>query len=166
MNSVISAAIPERGRIMGVDYGAVRVGLAICDADHIMASPLETRTRKNPDLDALFFRQVIQVEAIVGLVVGLPIHMNGDMSTEAEAAVRYGEWLHKLTGLPVAYHDERCTSSAAEDLLWAAGLSHKKRKERRDQLAAQFILQSFLDTMKPPRTVLPDDEYAPDSEPA
>jgi putative Holliday junction resolvase len=121
------------------------VGLAVCDPDRKIASPLETYTRKSPEKDAVFYARLCQQEQIVGLVVGLPIHMNGDEGVKAKEARAYGAWLVSVTGMPIAYHDERCTTAAAEEMLWDAGLSHKKRKERRDQLAATLLLQSYLD---------------------
>lgn len=133
------------GRLLGVDTGTVRVGLAVCDADRRLASPLETHTRKSPDKDAAFFARLCQQESITGIVVGLPVHMNGDEGVKAKEARAYGAWLTTITGLPVVYHDERCTTAAAEEMLWAAGLTHKQRKERRDKLAAMLILQAYLD---------------------
>lgn len=133
------------GRLLGVDTGTVRVGLAVCDPDRTLASPLETYTRKSPDKDAAFFARLCQQESITGIVVGLPVHMNGDEGVKAKEARAYGAWLTAVTGLPVAYHDERCTTAAAEEMLWAAGLTHKQRKERRDKLAAMLILQAYLD---------------------
>lgn len=138
------------GRLLGVDTGTVRVGLAVCDADRTLASPLETYTRKSPDKDAAFFTRLCQQESITGIVVGLPVHMNGDEGVKAKEARAYGAWLAGVTGLPVAYHDERCTTAAAEEMLWAAGLTHKQRKERRDKLAAMLILQAYLDAGCPP----------------
>jgi putative Holliday junction resolvase len=142
----ISQPLPTWGRLLGVDFGDVRVGLAVCDADRIMASPLETITRGNREQDSKKFLQVVRSEGIVGIVVGLPLHMSGEMSPKAEQAVQYGKWVAELTGLPVAYHDERCTSAAAEEVLWAAGLTHQQRKKRRDQLAAQLILQAWIES--------------------
>lgn len=138
------------GRLVGVDTGTVRVGLAVCDADRKLASPLETYTRKSPEKDAAFFVRLVQEQQAVGFVVGLPVHMNGDEGVKAKEARAYGAWLTAVTGLPAAFHDERCTTAAAEEMLWDAGLSHKKRKERRDKLAAMLILQAYLDAGYPP----------------
>ena len=136
------------GRLIGVDVGTVRVGLAVCDADRRMASPLETYTRKSAEKDANFFTHLVRQESAVGFVVGLAINMNGTEGPKAKECREYGAWLTAITGLPVAFHDERCTTAAAEDMLWAAGLSHKKRKERRDKLAATLILQAYLDASR------------------
>lgn len=140
----MSAALPPRGRLLGVDFGTVRVGLAVSDADRILASPLTTYTRQG-DADAAYFTKVIASEAVVGLVVGLPLHTGGEEGIKAKEARQYGAWLQRVTQLPVIFWDERYTTAAAEDALWDAGLSHKKRKDRRDRVAAQLILQGFLD---------------------
>ncbi|HET6576388.1 MAG TPA: Holliday junction resolvase RuvX [Fimbriiglobus sp.] len=138
--------IPPNGRLIGVDYGHVRIGLATCDADRRIASPLETYTRRGSDQDAAYFQKLAAIESAVGWVVGLPLMtQTGDEGTKAKECRAFGTWLGQLTGLSVAYQDERYTSSAAEDALWGAGLTHKKRRSRRDRVAAQFILQAFLD---------------------
>jgi putative Holliday junction resolvase len=86
-----------------------------------------------------------RAESAVGFVVGLPIHTDGREGTKAAECRRFGEWLTGVTGLPVVYWDERFTTALAEDALWDAGLSHKKRRSRRDRVAAQMILQNYLD---------------------
>ena len=141
----LGSAFPPCGRLVGVDFGAVRIGLAVCDADRRIASPLETYTRRGGAHDAAYFVKLAKAEGAVGWVVGLPVLMSGDEGTKAKECRVFGSWLAAQTGLPVAFHDERCTTAAAEDALWAAGLTHKKRKGRRDRVAAQLILQAFLD---------------------
>lgn len=140
----MTAALPPRGRLLGVDFGTVRVGLAVSDADRILASPLATHQRQG-DADAAFYAKLTAAESIVGLVVGLPLHTGGEEGVKAKEARQYGAWLEQVTQLPVVFWDERYTTAAAEDALWDAGLSHKKRKDRRDRVAAQLILQGFLD---------------------
>ena len=137
--------IPARGRLLGIDMGNVRIGLAVCDVDHRMASPLGQYQRQAREQDRAYFANLVTKEQIAGLIVGLPIHMNGSEGTQAKAYREYGDWLAGSLALPVAYADERLTTFAAEDLLWDAGLTHAKRKARRDQLAATFILQHFLE---------------------
>ena len=147
-----------RTRLLGVDYGTVRVGLAVCDADRIIASPLEVRERKGAEADAAYFRALMEREQIGGLVVGLPLHTTGNEGTKAREARAFGEWLKGVTGLPVVYADERFSTAFAESALWAAGLTHKKRKARRDAVAAQVMLQAFIEAGCPPEvTVRPLD---------
>ncbi len=135
-----------RTRFLGVDYGTVRVGLAVSDRDRKIASPLATYRRRGRQADAAHFQEVAEREEIGGLIVGLPIHFDGSEGLKAAEARAFGGWLGEVTGLPVVYWDERCTTVAAESFLWDAGLTHKRRKERRDRVAAQIILQSYLDT--------------------
>jgi putative Holliday junction resolvase len=137
--------VSERGRLLGVDYGSVRVGLAVCDADRIIASPLEVRERKGDAADAAYFKQVVAREQIGGLVVGLPVHTDGREGVKAVEARAFGTWLAEVTGLPVVYADERFSTAFAESALWAAGLTHKKRKQRRDAVAAQVMLQGYIE---------------------
>jgi putative Holliday junction resolvase len=134
-----------KGRLLGVDTGTVRVGLAVSDPDRVIASPLATYTRRNPDLDARYFRELTAAEAAVGLVVGLPVHTDGTEGVKAREARTFGAWLAGVTGLPALFWDERFTTVEAESALWAAGLTHKRRKGRRDRVAAQMLLQSYLD---------------------
>ncbi|QEL18809.1 Holliday junction resolvase RuvX [Limnoglobus roseus] len=137
--------LPARGRLLGIDPGTVRIGLAVCDPDRIIASPHGTYERRSPDADAAFFRQLMKAEQIVGFVVGLPISLNDTEGPKAKESREFAMWLTAETGLPVAFSDERFTSSYAEDSLIAAGVRRDKRKGKRDRIAAQFILQAFLD---------------------
>jgi putative Holliday junction resolvase len=132
-------------RLLGVDYGTVRVGLAVTDADRIIASPLEVRERQGADRDAAYFRELVELEQIGGIVVGLPMHTTGREGIKAVEARAFGEWLKKATGLPIIFADERFTTAFAESALWQAGLTHKKRKARRDAVAAHMMLQGFIE---------------------
>jgi putative Holliday junction resolvase len=134
--------------MLGVDTGTKRVGLAICDADRIIASPLETLDRCGPEREAQFYRNLIARESVVGIVIGLPMHTDGREGVKAQEARTYGNWLAQITALPVEYADERFTTVHAESALWAAGLTHQKRKVRRDRVAAQIMLQAYLDDGK------------------
>ena len=139
------------GKIAGVDYGTVRIGIAVSDADRILASPYETYIRKSPDRnaqekEAQYFRQLVSEERITRFVLGLPLHLSGDLSEKAKEVLRFGRWLTQTTGIEVDYMDERYTSVEAERLLREAGLTDKKRKERRDKLAAQILLSAYLES--------------------
>ena len=133
-----------KGRLLGVDYGTVRVGLAVSDPDRIIASPLATYTRGAPDADAHYFRELVQSESIVGLIVGLPVHLSGREGQKAIEARAFGQWLAAVTDLPLVFYDERFTTLQAESALWQAGLTHKRRKDRRDRVAAQMLLHAYL----------------------
>ncbi len=134
-----------RTRLLGVDFGAVRVGLAVSDPDRKFAFPLEVRERGGRDSDAAFFRALVEREEVGGLVVGLPVHLDGREGREAGQARAFGAWLAEVTGLPVSFYDERFTTVQAESALWEAGLTHKRRRQRRDKVAAQMLLQAYLD---------------------
>ena len=140
------------GRLLGVDYGTVRVGLAVSDPDRKIAFPLTPYTRRGRDADAAWFREIVVKESVSGLVVGLPVHTTGREGQKAVEARAFGGWLAEVTGLPVFFYDERFTTVLAESALWEAGLTHKKRKARRDRVAAQMLLQAYLDAGCPADT--------------
>ena len=132
-------------RILAIDPGKVRLGLAISDAEHRIASPLTTYTRGDPERDGQFFRKVVEDEEVGAIIIGLPVHLDGREGEQAKAARVFGAWLHGVTGLPCVFFDERFTTFEAESALLEAGLTRKKRKARRDRVAAQVLLQTFLD---------------------
>ena len=134
-----------RTRLLGVDYGSVRIGLAISDPERRLASPLAVYQRQNRERDAEYFRALVAAEEIGALIVGLPVHLNGHEGQKATEARAFGAWLAEATGLPVVFWDERFSTVEAESALWQAGLTHRKRKARRDRVAAQIFLQAYLD---------------------
>ena len=136
---------PLDGRIVGVDFGHVRIGIAITDPSRSIASPLDNYTRRGVDADASYFRRLVDEERVAGFVVGLPLHMSGDESQKSIEVRGFGAWLARQTGAPVVFHDERFSTLAADALMGEAELTHKQRKKRRDMLAAQIILTSFLE---------------------
>lgn len=139
-----------RGVLLGFDYGTVRVGLAMCDPDRILASPLETYTRQSEQSDGTHYAKLAADHRAVALVVGLPLHANGDESDKSREARAFGAWLSNVTALPVVFWDERFTTALAEDALLGARLTNKKRRERRDRVAAQMILQNYIEAGCPP----------------
>ncbi len=140
--------LPRQGRLAGVDYGHVRLGLAISDPGQTISSPFENYARQSQVADADHLRQFVADERVVGFVVGLPVHTSGDESGKSLEARKFGSWLAEVTQLPVTFYDERYTSQAADSLLSLGGLTSKKRKERRDMLAAQVILASYLESTR------------------
>jgi putative Holliday junction resolvase len=139
------STVKGSGRLLGIDYGAVRVGLAVTDPDRILASPLATYTRSAEAADAHYFSTIAKDSQAVGLVVGLPIHSDGRESDKSREARQFGAWLSSVTDLPVVYWDERFSTARAEDALLEARLNPRDRKARRDRVAAQMILQAYLD---------------------
>jgi putative Holliday junction resolvase len=144
----MSDALPLRGRLAGIDYGTVRIGVAISDPEQRIASPLEIHTRKGVAADAAWIRQLVAAERIVGFVIGLPVHTSGAESQKSQEARRFGKWLAESTALPVRFFDERYTTAHAEALLLDADLTRKRRKERLDKLAAQILLTAYLESSR------------------
>lgn len=138
--------LPSSGRLAGIDFGTVRIGVAISDPGQSIASPLEVYQRRNEKLDSQYFSDLVAAERIVGFVIGLPVHMSGDASQKSKQAVVFGKWLREQTSLPVTWIDERYTTAMAREMLNQSHLSGKKRKAQLDKLAAQIILTAFLET--------------------
>ena len=138
--------MPEAGALAGIDFGTVRVGIAITDPGRILASPLETFQRlPQRELEARYFQKLVQDYQLVGFVVGLPVHSSGEESQKSSEARAFGAWLGEATQLPICFFDERYTTQHAHRLLGESGRSRKKRKESLDKIAAQILLQSYLD---------------------
>jgi putative Holliday junction resolvase len=138
-------------RVLGIDYGRRRIGLALSDGGGILASPLPTYVRgrsEKRDIAALI--SLIDQHGVTAIVVGWPLNMDGshgEMAREAEAfACRIGQ----EAALPVELFDERLTSSEAERVLLEADLPRRRRKELRDSLSAVLILQGHLDRQNSP----------------
>ncbi len=137
------------GRILGLDFGTRRVGAALSDPRGKIASPLEVYERRTPTLDARHYRDLVANEGIERLVIGLPLHTDGREGDSARLVREFGAWLGKETERPVTYHDERYTTVEAEEILRMSGQKSRDRRTRRDMLAAQILLQAFLDAGSP-----------------
>ena len=134
------------GRIAGIDYGTVRIGVAICDSRQTLASPFDIYQRRGQEADAEYFRRLARDERLTKFVVGLPIHNNGEESQKSHEAREFGAWLQATVGLPVEFFDERYTSVEAAAHLQTAGLTKKRRKARMDKVAAQILLSAYLES--------------------
>ena len=137
------------GRIAGIDFGTVRIGVALSNPERTVASPHENYTRRSPVLDAEWFRRLAGEEDVRLFVVGLPLHLDGHESAKSAEARQFVAWLHEATGVPVELFDERFTSVEAEHILLDAKLTHRRRKRRRDMLAAQILLTAYLESTGP-----------------
>jgi putative holliday junction resolvase len=133
------------GRVAGIDYGTVRIGIALSDPGRSIASPMENYTRRNAELDAERFQRLVREESVVLFVVGLPVHLDGRESKKSRESRQFGKWLAEVTGVRVDYFDERVTSTEAENMLLAADMTKKRRKKRLDMLAAQIMLSAYLE---------------------
>jgi putative Holliday junction resolvase len=145
-----SADLPRSGRIAALDYGSVRIGVAITDPDQRFASPLANYTRRSEPLDLAWLKHLVANERIIGLVVGLPIHLSGNESEKSLEVRRFVAWLRSHLAIPIILFDERFTTSQADELLAEAGFTSKQRKERRDKLAAHVLLLSYLESNREP----------------
>lgn len=131
------------GRSLGIDPGSHRIGVAVSDATGTIASPLQFVAT---DTDVMAGLRVICDEyEITTIVIGLPISLDGSEGPSAAAARELGDEIAEKIGLPVEYRDERFTSHTAESALIKGGVRRKKRKEKRDQVAAAVMLQGWLD---------------------
>lgn len=136
------------GRFLGVDFGERRVGLALSDPLGITAQPLPTLTRrrgKRPPVAPI--ARLVEDHDVEGIVVGLPLNLEGDEDEWTREVRAFGDKLAERTGRPVAYQDERMTSVRAERAVRSLNLPRKERerKERVDAAAAILILQAYLD---------------------
>ncbi len=136
-------------RWLGIDYGKRRIGVALSDPGETIASPATTleATGSGPE-DA---RRILQWSAkndAAGIVVGLPLNMDGSLGPQARLSQDLAEQLRRSGDLPVELWDERLSSFQADELMQTAGLSQARQKKHRDALAAQVILQSFLDARR------------------
>lgn len=138
--------IPKTGRVAGIDFGTVRIGIAVCDPERIIASPLENYSRRNLKLDAQFFKQLATEERVALWVVGLPLYPSGDESEKSIQAREFGRWLWETTRIPVVFFDERYSSKFADELMGAGALTQKQRKSRRDKLAAYVVLSAWMES--------------------
>lgn len=132
-------------RIMGLDYGDVRIGVALSDVTHLIASGLETYTRKTNKLDIAHLAQIIAKNDVNLVVFGLPLNMDGSEGIRVVKTKSFAEKLKAECNVMVDFFDERLSSVDAEEILLNAGLRRDKRKEVIDKVAATLILQGYLD---------------------
>ena len=141
-----AAAVPDGGKLAGLDVGTKTIGLAVCDAGWHFAGPADTirRTKFTKDLAAL--TELINRESIIGLVVGLPLNMDGTDSPRTQSVRAFARNLAPLE-LPVLLWDERWSTQAVERAMISADVSRAKRAEMVDSLAAAHILQGAIDAL-------------------
>ena len=133
------------GRILAIDPGRVRIGLAISDPTRILASGLDTLRSKGRRQDAEMLASLVREHEVVEIVVGSPRNLDGSPSNMTEFAERMAEDLRHATGLPVHLWDERLSSAQAERALIQGDIRREDRREMRDRVAAILILQGYLD---------------------
>ena len=142
-----AAALPPRTAIMGLDLGTRTIGTAVSDILRGIATPQHTIRRRKFTLDAADLLSLAADRAIGGIVLGLPLNMDGSEGPRAQSTRAFARNLSRLTELPIAYWDERLSTVAAERALLEADASRKRRAERIDAVAAGIILQGALDRL-------------------
>lgn len=141
------AALPPNRAVAGLDLGDKTIGVALSDLRRQVATPIEVIRREKFTLDATKLLALLEARGAAGIVLGLPLNMDGSVGPRVQATQAFARNLEKLTALPICYWDERLSTVAAERALLEADTSRKRRKEVIDQVAAGYILQGALDRM-------------------
>ena len=141
-----AAALPDGGKLAGLDVGTKTIGVAMCDAGWHFAGPVETVLRTKFTRDLAVLRDFTQREKIAGLVVGLPLNMDGSDSPRTQSVRAFARNLEPLK-MPILLWDERWSTQAVERAMISADVSRAKRAEKVDALAAAHILQGAIDAL-------------------
>lgn len=147
LTGVDDPTLPRVGALMGLDFGTKTIGVAVSDGLRTVATPVETIKRKKFGLDADALLALAAKRGVVGLVLGLPLNMDGSEGPRAQSTRAFARNLEKLTDLPILFWDERLSTVAAERALLEADTSRKRRAEVIDHVAASYILQGALDRL-------------------
>jgi putative Holliday junction resolvase len=135
-----------QGRVLALDLGKRRIGLALSDELGITAQGLETLVRSNIREDLAQLAQLASEKNVALILMGNPLHMSGREGRQTEYTRDFAARLHAATGLPVEFRDERLTTVEAERVLRQSGISIQKRAKAVDRLAAVILLESYLDS--------------------
>lgn len=138
-------ALPANRAIAGLDLGDKTIGVAISDLRLSIATPIEVIRREKFTLDAARLLALLTARGAAGIVLGLPLNMDGTAGPRVQSTQAFARNLERLTPLPITFWDERLSTVAAERALLEADTSRKRRKEVIDQVAAGYILQGVLD---------------------
>jgi putative Holliday junction resolvase len=152
MPLVLLTDLPAKGALLGLDPGSKTIGVAGCDLSRLIASPVETIVRGKklaPTLERLF--QIYDQRRCVGMVVGLPINMDGSEGARAQSARSLVRNILEQRDIPLAFWDERLSTAGAERALLEADASRARRGELIDKLAAAWILQGAIDRLNESR---------------
>ena len=136
-------------RILGIDYGKKRIGLAVGDFESKLALPLETFLSQGIRRNVDYISQIVDLKGVDTIVLGMPLNMDGTQGKRAKDTLFFGSVLQKVLKITVAYMDERLTSIEANEKLKEAKVHPKDRKPILDQVAAQIILQEYIDKYLP-----------------
>jgi len=140
--------LPASGKLLGLDLGTKTIGVAVSDGMRYSATPLETIRRQKFTLDAERLDQLIAENNAVGIVLGLPLNMDGSEGPRVQSTRAFARNLAQRISLPIAFWDERLSTSAVTRMLIEADTRRDKRAEVVDKLAASYILQGALDRLR------------------
>jgi putative Holliday junction resolvase len=143
----LRAQLPAGRPVAGLDLGEKTIGVAVSDRLRTVATPLRTLARKKFTADAAALLALLAEREVGGIVVGLPVNMDGSEGARAQSTRAFARNLSALTDLPIAFWDERLSTVAAERALLEADMSRKRRAEVIDHVAASYILQGALDRL-------------------
>jgi len=139
-------ALPEGGRLIGLDVGTQTIGTALCDAGWTIATPADLIRRAKFSVDRAKLRDLMTAQAVKGIVMGLPLNLDGTDSPRTQSTRAFARNMEDL-GLPILLWDERWSTQAVERAMIDADLSRAKRAERVDSAAAAYILQGAIDAL-------------------
>jgi putative holliday junction resolvase len=142
------AALPRHARLLGLDLGTKTIGLALSDVSRTIATPFDTIRRTKFTKDAELLLAVVDKHEVGGLVLGLPVEMDGAEGARCQSARSFAANLARLRDLPVSFWDERLSTAAVTRTLLEADSSRKRRAEVVDKMAAAYILQGLLDSLR------------------
>ena len=141
-------SIGKKSRLLGIDPGKNRIGLAISDEDKLVSTPLKTIGKKNNSNFINEIKEIIHENNIKGIVIGNPINMDGSIGPSAQSAKNFAEYLSNNISIPVSMWDERLSSQGAFNLSSNLDINVSKKVEKLDQNAASFILQGAIDYIR------------------
>lgn len=145
-------AVPARQRLLGLDVGEKTIGIAISDSDFKVAAPVETIRRTKFAADAARLAHLIAERAVGGLVIGLPVNMDGSEGPRCQSVRQFAANLLKRIDLPIAFWDERLSTAAVTRAMLDLDVSRARRAQAVDKMAAAYILQGALDALGRPET--------------
>jgi putative Holliday junction resolvase len=134
----------QYSRIMGIDYGDKRIGIALTDLMQVIASPFEVYKTVNMDADAEHIQKIIEEQQVKTVVIGLPLNMDGSEGERAKKTRLFGSYIADKSNINIIFQDERLTSFEADNILSDAKIKTDKRKTLIDKLSACLILESYL----------------------
>lgn len=143
-----AAGFGASGALFGLDLGEKTIGVAVCDPARMVATPVETIRRKKFTADAERLAALAAERTIIGVIIGLPLNMDGSEGPRAQSARAFARNLPRVLPLPIALWDERLSTVAMERDLIALDTSRAKRAEKIDEMAATFILQGAIDRIR------------------